>query len=168
VQVSPRADAFEIIPELLPLTHLAYFVGLAANRQLLLELRQAGFGEVRESHGFLFQHLVRGPQSVGELARRLGVTQQAVSKTVAELSRAGYLESLPGEDARVRLVRLSERGQACVVASRKLRDSLERRLEKAVGAKCLRQAQSALVDALEALGGLDAVKQRQVRPSDAD
>jgi DNA-binding MarR family transcriptional regulator len=166
--VSRRADAFEIVPELLPLTHLAQFLGLAANRQLLLEMRQAGFGEVRESHGFLFQHLLRGPQSVGELARLLGVTQQAVSKTVAELTRAAYLESVPGEDARVRRVRLSARGRACVVASRKLRARLERRLAKAVGAKRLQQAQEALADALAALGGLDAVKQRQVRPSDAD
>jgi DNA-binding MarR family transcriptional regulator len=166
--VAPRADSLEIVPELLPLTHLAHFVGLAANRQLLLEMRQAGFTEVRESHGFLFQHLLGGPQSVGELARLLGISQQAVSKTVAELTRAGYLESVPGDDARVRWVRLSERGQACVLASRKLRDRLERRLQKALGSKRLQQTQRALADALGALGGVEAVKQRQVRPSDSD
>lgn len=162
----PAAKAFVIRTDQLPLSHLAHFVGLAANRQLLGELRQAGFADVRESHGFLIQHLLRGPHSVGELSTLLGVTQQAVSKSVAELTSAGYLESTPGRDARVRLVQLSERGHACVLCSRKLRDKLERRLEKALGKERAQQTRQALALALEALGGVDAVKQRRLKPGD--
>jgi DNA-binding MarR family transcriptional regulator len=152
-------------PNALALSHLAHFVGLAANRQLLAELGEAGFGDVRESHGFLIQHLLRGPHSVSELAVLLGVTQQAVSKTVSELTAAGYLESSPGRDARVRLVRLSERGHACVLCARKLRERLERRLEKALGTRRAQQTRHALAEALELLGGVAAVKQRRVTPS---
>jgi DNA-binding MarR family transcriptional regulator len=153
-------------PRSLALSHLAHFVGLAANRQLLGELREAGFGDVRESHGFLIQHLLRGPHSVGELSALLGVTQQAVSKTVAELTAAGYLESSPAKDARVRLVQLSPRGHACVLLSRQLRERLERRLEKALGKKRVQQTQRALAEALELLGGVAAVKQRRITASD--
>jgi DNA-binding MarR family transcriptional regulator len=166
VQVLTRAKAFTIETDELPLSYLAHFVGLAVNRQLLGELRQAGFGDVRESHGFLIQHLLRGPHSVGELSALLGVTQQAVSKSVAELSSAGYLESSTGRDARVRLVQLSERGHACVLCSRKLREKLERRLEKTLGKQRARQTQRALAAVLEALGGVDAVKQRRLTPGD--
>lgn len=159
-----RAKAFPVPPQALALSHLAYFVGLAANRQLVAELGEAGFGDVRESHGFLIQHLLRGPHSVGELSVLLGVTQQAVSKTVAELTAAGYLESASGRDARVRLVQLSARGHACVLCSRKLRDKLERRLQKGLGERRTQQTQQALAEALELLGGAAAVKQRRVRP----
>jgi DNA-binding MarR family transcriptional regulator len=164
--VPARAKAFRIETTALSLTHLAHFVGLAANRRLLAELREAGFGDVRESHGFLIQHLLRGPHSVGELSVLLGITQQGVSKTVAELTAAGYLESSPGRDARVRLVQLSERGHACVLCSRKLREKLDRRLEKALGKPLAQRTRRALAEALEVLGGVDAVKQRRLLPAD--
>ena len=151
-------------PDALALSDLAYFVGLAANRQVMSELAEAGFGDVRESHGFLIQHLLHGPHSVGELSLLLGVTQQAVSKRIAELTAGGYLESASGQDARVRLVQLSARGHACVLCSRRLREKLERRLKKGLGERRAQQTQRALADALELLGGAAAVKQRRLRP----
>lgn len=146
----------------LALTHLAHFVGIFANQQVLSEMQRAGYGELREAHGFLVQHLLRGPHSVGELAKLLGVTQQAVSKTVSELVRAGYLAIEPGEDARVRLVRLSQRGHAAVLASRRFREKLERRLLQALGAKRAKALRDALTDALTELGGAPAVEGRRV------
>jgi DNA-binding MarR family transcriptional regulator len=165
--VPRRAATTEPNPETLPLSHLAHFVGLAANRQILDAMRDAGFGDVRESHGYLIQHLLRGPHSVGELASLLGVTQQAVSKSVSELSTGGYLESAPSPDARVRLVQLSARGHACVQCSRKLREKLERRLAKLLGAQQVSEAQRLLAAALAVLGGADAVRQRRVPPPES-
>lgn len=158
-----RAEAYEIDVNTLPLTHLAQFVGLAGSRHVATAMRDAGFGDLRESHGFLIQHLLRGPHSVGELSRLLGVTQQAVSKSVAELSRAGYLEAAPSADARVRIVQLSPRGHESVLAARKLRERLERKLQKSLGARYA-LAQRALAEALTALGGVDAVRGRRVPP----
>jgi DNA-binding MarR family transcriptional regulator len=162
VQVPPRARAFDIETSALPLTHLAYFVGTFANRQLMADLKRAGYGDLREPHGYLFQHLLKEPCSVGELSRRLGVTQQAVSKTVAELTRAGYLESAPSDDARVRLVRLSDRGHASVLAARRLRERLEQRLTARVGKKRAEAARVVLSELLDELGGADAVRGRRV------
>jgi DNA-binding MarR family transcriptional regulator len=165
--VTARARAFPIDIRALPLTHLAFFVGTFANRQLTADMKRAGYGDLREPHGYLFQHLLDEPRSVGELSRRLGVTQQAVSKTVSELTRAGYLETTPGDDARVRLVRLSERGHAAVRAARRLRAKLEQRLLTRLGKKRATAVRLALGDLLEELEGADAVRARRVPPSDA-
>lgn len=156
------AQAFPIDVRELAVTHLANFVGVFANQHVLSEMKRAGFGDLRESHGFLVQHLLRGPHSVGELSRLMGVTQQAVSKTVAELTRSGYLETQVGDDARVRLLRLSERGHASVLASRRIRDKLERRLADKLGPKRLTVLRALLGEALQELGGVPAVKGRRV------
>jgi DNA-binding MarR family transcriptional regulator len=146
----------------LGLSQLAFFVGVFANRQLLGEMRRAGYTDLRESHGYLVQHLLRGPHSVGQLAKLLGVTQQAVSKTVGELTRAGYLESTAADDARVRLVQLSARGQAAVQATRRLRQRLEARLTKRLGARRAAQLRAGLLELLEELGGVSAIAGRRV------
>lgn len=157
-----NALAFPIDLHELAVTHLASFVGSFANQHVLHEMKRLGFGDLREAHGFLVQHLLRGPHSVGELGRLMGVTQQAVSKTVAELTRLGYLETQAGDDARVRLLRLSERGHASVLASRKIRERLERRLSDKLGPKRLAALRATLADALDELGGVAAVKARRV------
>jgi DNA-binding MarR family transcriptional regulator len=166
--VPPRAPAFPIDLRELAVTHLAHFVGVFANQHVLREMKRAGFGDLRESHGFLVQHLLREPHSVGELARLMGVTQQAVSKTVAELMRSGYLEAQAGDDARVRLLRLSERGHASVLASRRIRAELERRLADKLGSKKLTALRAALSEALQELDGAIAVKGRRVPMSATD
>jgi DNA-binding MarR family transcriptional regulator len=163
VQVPAPKGSVE--PSQLPFTYLASFIGIFADREVMQEMQRLGFGDLRRSHGFLVQHLLREPHSVGQLAELLGVTQQAASKTVSELRRAGYVESTRGPDARVTLVQLSERGQAAVRASRRARLKLERRLAAALGKRRFELTRSALADLLETLGGADAVRGRRV-PSD--
>lgn len=149
------------------MSHLAHFVGVFANRLVLVEMKRAGFGDLRESHGYLVQHLLREPHSVGQLSKLLGVSQQAVSKTVAELTRSGYLESQAGDDARVRLVSLSERGHQAVHAARRIRDRLERRLLGKLGERRASVLRAGLLDLLEELGATDSVKGRRVPGGEA-
>lgn len=165
--MSASANSLPPDPDSLGLSYLAQFVGVFANRHVLSEMKRAGFGDLRESHGYIVQHLLRGPHAVGELAKLLGVSQQAVSKTVAELTRAGYLESEPGDDARVRLLRLSSRGNAAVAASRRIRDKLERRLTAKLGPRRSALVRRALAELLAQLGGVEAVKGRRVPSADA-
>lgn len=148
----------------LALTQLALFVGMAADESVLRGLRAAGFAGLRPSHGYLVQRLLAGPSSISELARGLGVTQQAVSKSAAELARGGYLTDAESDDKRVRRVQLSERGWACVEASRGLRGAIEAGLREAVGERALEQAHRVLSEALTRLGGAEAVQRRRVRP----
>jgi DNA-binding MarR family transcriptional regulator len=55
-----------------------------------------------------------GPMTITDIASVLGVTHSAASQTVAALSRAGYVRSKPGSDARTRTIALTARGRALV------------------------------------------------------
>lgn len=147
----------------LELTNIAFFVGSLANAWVLEELKRSGFEGIRQSHGYLIQHLLEGPRAVGELASLLGVSQQAVSKSVAELETIGIIASVASQDARVRRVKLSVRGERAVKLSRSLRRKLERRLERRSSSADLAATRRVLAIALEELGGVEAVKQRRVR-----
>jgi len=41
---------------------------------------------------YLLQHLLRGPMAIGDLARPLSISQQAVSRSALELESGGYLQ----------------------------------------------------------------------------
>jgi len=152
-------------PRTLDVGYLGLFVGYAFASVVEEQLAREGYGDLRFSHGFLFQHLIEGPRTLGELAERLEVTQQAASKSVAELEGLGYVERVADpEDARVRRVRLSERGHAAVSASRRIRAEVEHRLEERHGARALAQARVLLSEVLDSLGGVSAVRARRVLP----
>lgn len=106
--------------------------------------------------------MLTGPLAISELAGHLGVTQQAASKTVAELIELGYLEQVSSLDARVRRVALSERGHAAIDKARSIRAVYQRRLIKKHGGEVAR-AGRLLAEVLEDLGGAEAVRTRKVR-----
>jgi DNA-binding MarR family transcriptional regulator len=146
----------------LDLGHLALFVGQRINELVSEKLAAEGHGQLRNSHGYLFQHLILGPRTITDLAVRLGVTQQAASKAVAELVELGYLVATPSRDRRARAISLSERGRAAVAMARKFRARLEQRLATKHGA-ALAKSRELLATVLEDLGGADAVRARSVR-----
>ncbi|MGW1071014.1 MarR family winged helix-turn-helix transcriptional regulator [Streptomyces aureus] len=77
-----------------------------------------GFEGVRPAHGFTFARLAPDGATVTEIAAHLGVTKQGASQIVEELVRKGYVERRPHpEDARARLVVLTELGWACTRAA---------------------------------------------------
>ncbi|MGW4346883.1 MarR family winged helix-turn-helix transcriptional regulator [Streptomyces sp. NPDC004690] len=77
-----------------------------------------GFEGLRPAHGFAFARLSPAGATVTELAAHLGVTKQAASQLVDEIVRKGYAERRPHpEDARARLIVLTERGRACTRAA---------------------------------------------------
>ena len=77
-----------------------------------------GFEGIRPAHGFAFARLAPGGATVTELAAHLGVTKQAASQLVDEVVRKGYAERRPHpDDARARLVVLTEQGWACTRAA---------------------------------------------------
>jgi DNA-binding MarR family transcriptional regulator len=145
---------------------LAFFVGRRLNEIVLGKLRAAGHEGVRMSHGYVIQHLVDGDRSVTELARRMGVTQQAASKAVADLAALGYVEGAPSEDARVRIVRLSARGRGMLDETRKIRKSTEAAALRGVPESARRHARRVLAVMLERLGEADVVRGRLVREDD--
>lgn len=158
-----RKDSAPLRPESLDLGYLALFVGMRVNEVVLEEVHAAGFADLRHSHGYVFQHLLGGPRSIGELAALLEVTQQAASKSVAELVSLGYVEQAPSEDARVRRVGLSAHGLAAIEKTRAVRASLEERFKRRQGRPAVDEARRVLAEVLEGLGGTEAVRTRRVR-----
>lgn len=77
-----------------------------------------GFEGLRPAHGFAFARLAPDGATVTDLAVHLGVTKQAASQLVDELVRKGYAARRPHpEDARARLVVLTESGWSCARAA---------------------------------------------------
>jgi len=150
----------------LDIAYLGFFLGLRVNELIRQRMERAGFAGVRDSHGYLIQHLMESDRSITELARRMGITQQAVSKTIAELASLGVLEASPAKDRRSKRVRLSRKGWECVRFGRRVRKQMEKRLTSAAGKRKYVQAKATLVRCLHILGGLRAIKSRRVRQRD--
>ena len=55
-----------------------------------------------------------GPQSIRDLANTIGVTHSAVSQTVNQMHRDGLVDLKPGDDARQRIVHLTDHARAII------------------------------------------------------
>jgi DNA-binding MarR family transcriptional regulator len=144
---------------------LALAVAGGTTARMREQLEAAGFGDVRDSHGYVVQGLLAGDTTVSALATRLGVSAQAVSKSVTELERAGYLRrGHDPADGRARPLQFTARGDALVDASRRARRSVARDLGRWLGTRDEVELVRLLQHAAERLGGLEVLTSRRVRP----
>jgi DNA-binding MarR family transcriptional regulator len=112
-------------------------------------LVEDGLAGVRPSHGYVFQHLVDGSPTIGELAVALGVTQQAASKVVVELEGLGHVaRRLDEHDSRVRRVVLTDAGRHVVARGREHRARLEADLVERHGRRAVDDTRKVLVSML--------------------
>jgi DNA-binding MarR family transcriptional regulator len=138
-------------------------IGRLLSERTMQKLRKDGFEDLRESDGYVFQHLVPGPIAVTELASRLGVTQQAASKSVADLEARGYVvRTSAADDARFRLVALSDRGMRVIKTTRTIRAALEKKL--LAGVPDPARFTRTLGAIATGLGGSDALARRSLAP----
>ena len=147
----------------LDLGHLTLFLGLRVNQLVMIQMAREGFRNLRESHGYVIQHLIQSERSITELARRMAVSQQAASKSVAELVRLGVLEQSPGTDRRSKAIRLSKKGWNGVQAARRIRARIHRRLQQAIGKRESDRIKKSLIACLDEIGGGEAIRSRRVR-----
>ena len=152
-----------LTPAQLDLAYLALFLGQRLNELVLEHLVERGFHRARESHGYLIQHVIDSERTITELAKRMEVSQQAASKSVAELLRLGTLEIVSGKDRRAKRIRLSKRGWESVQCARQERVRLDQRLKEAIGEKAHKRTRDRLLSCLEELGGLERILDRRVR-----
>jgi DNA-binding MarR family transcriptional regulator len=122
----------------------ALTVALLAAAAALVDGVQAGvaargYDDVRPTHGFAFARLATNGATVSELAVHLGMTKQAASQLVEELVAKGYVERrLHPDDARARLVVLSQRGWACTRAADQAAAETVRSWAKVLGERRMR------------------------------
>jgi DNA-binding MarR family transcriptional regulator len=142
----------------------AAFADWALTDELQRRLAADGFADARVADGVVYQHLVEEPRSIGALADRLGVTQQAASKAVADLERRGYVVRAPDPtDARSRLVSLTPRGEELIAAARGHRAAIAEELAERLGPRRVESARKLMLDVADALGATEAMRRRRVR-----
>ncbi len=119
---------------------------------LLRRLVEAGYGDLRPTHCLnVFRFMDCAGTRPGELARRAGMTPQAMSELVAYLERCDYVRRVPDpSDGRGRVVVYADRGtQAAEVATAFFTD-VDVRWGGIVGRDRLQDVKSALADILGA------------------
>jgi DNA-binding MarR family transcriptional regulator len=152
-------------PAELELSLLAMFAGWAMAGELQRRLADDGLGELRFNDGVVIQHVLAGPLSITALAERMGVTQQAASKTVADLERRGLLTRRPApDDGRAKNLVLTERAEHAVEQTRRHRAALEAELTTEFGAGRVADARDLLAAILTRFDADDAIRHRRVRP----
>jgi DNA-binding MarR family transcriptional regulator len=148
----------------LDLSLASLFAGWALAEELQRRLAADGFDDLRFADGFVFQHLVESPMTIGALAERLEVTQQAASKSVADLERRGYVARTPDPaDARARRVALTERGWSAIEGARRHRAAIAAEQAERLGPRRVEAARRVLNDVVAEFGADAAVRGRRVR-----
>ncbi|QBD83342.1 MarR family transcriptional regulator [Ktedonosporobacter rubrisoli] len=106
--------------------------------ELQASLEQAGYNDVRPSHGFVFHRLTPSGATGNELAEYLGITKQAISLMIDELEQRGYVERRAHPtDRRGKLIILTEKGWGCIKATEAAMVEIERHWAELLGAEQL-------------------------------
>lgn len=119
------------------------------NEQALARLEQAeGAPRIRPAHTSLFPHIDLAGTRLTELAKRMGISKQAVGQLVDELEQLEVIERIADpEDGRAKLIRFRQRPGASLL------DGLAhlRRFESEIGESLGAARMAALHDGLTAL-----------------
>lgn len=124
----PGAAGAPYIGALLRLAHQV------ARSHLLEALAARGFGDINEAYMSLFQYPPIDGMRPSALAKRLGISKQALNHLLGQLDKLGYLQRRHDDEGRHIVVRLTERGwlviESNVAAVRQLEADWRRRLGK--------------------------------------
>lgn len=120
--------------------------------EFLRRLDEAGYGDLRPSHGMIFQILYGKGATSSELAERLGVTKQASGQLVTELEKRGYVQRQDHpQGGRRRLVVLTDKAIAHMRVAGMLLHQIEGEISTKVGDEgliTLRRELSAVIRAV--------------------
>jgi DNA-binding MarR family transcriptional regulator len=112
-----------------------------------VELAARGYDRIRPIHDFALHSILAGADTASALARELGVTKQAVAKTVAFLEAEGYVSGETDErDTRRRRFTLTDEGHDLVRTGQQVFDELRDRWAQRIGVTELEQLEVALLD----------------------
>jgi DNA-binding MarR family transcriptional regulator len=140
----------------------------AAGDVMLAEFRhaleEAGYDDIRPTHGCVFRFVREDGMRLTELAQLAGMTKQSVGELVDDLVDLGYVERIPDpQDRRAKLICLTGRGAKAQRVGFGLLADVEEQLAERFGAaqvKQLRELLEELVseEAPEAVPELAAVE----------
>ena len=112
---------------------------------LLTSLEEAGSPEITRAQSLVFAHFDREGTRPSELARRMGISRQAVHQTVNELVELGLVELVPDPvSRRAKLVLLTPLGRRTVQAALAIFGELEEELARRIGRKSVTELRRTL------------------------
>jgi DNA-binding MarR family transcriptional regulator len=107
----------------------------AIHRRIIKDLNAAGFNELRMPHTTVLQY--PGPDGVSPstLAKRAGISKQAMNQLLRSLEGLGYIVRSDGlDEGRTRVVRFTKRGRAAYAKIYDILRDVEREWSAELGA----------------------------------
>lgn len=133
----------EDLPE--PLTVLLETASQSVLRSLTARLRARGYDTIKEPHLVLFGNLDCGATHAAQIAQRIRISRQAISKTLRELRTLGFVRLENDPDRRnQKLVVMTESGMQLAVAARSELREIEAALAEDIGADAMAALRRAL------------------------
>ena len=124
---------------------LCFYPSRAMEARILAALAAAGFDDLTPAQGRIAARIGRHGTRLTDLAEQALVTKQTAGHLVDQLERSGYVERVADPtDARARLVRMADRGQAAVVVARRVEAEVEAEWTAHLGAQAADQLRAAL------------------------
>jgi DNA-binding MarR family transcriptional regulator len=115
------------------------------DESLIRALHAAGWPEITRAHSLVFAQLDTGGTRTAEIARRAGVSRQAVHQTVQELQRLGLVTLVPDPTNRsAKLVVPTERGRDSIRVAKATLADLEGALAQRLGGQRVQALRTAL------------------------
>ncbi len=129
------------------------FCSRAFNDQTTHKIQTAGHATVRVSHLALMRNMDENGTRITALARRAGMTKQAMGQLVREFQELGYIVLRPDPtDRRAKLATYTELGQLLAEAAERSTEEVQADFRKALGKgglKELRKSLARLADRLK-------------------
>src|SRR3954453_20449933 len=92
----------------IPLPGLLEMAAEAMFAEFREDLIEAGYGDVRPTHGCVFRFVREDGMRLTELAQLADMTKQSIGEIVDDLAERGYVERFPDpDDKRAKLIRLT-------------------------------------------------------------
>jgi len=131
-------------------------VSQALNRRLLEHSAALGHGGLKMSFATVMSHAGFPGTRLSDIAAMHGLSKQAISQTARELCDLGYIELLPDpDDARARLITLTERGRQLIADSLRSIEAVEAEAEALIGRERLALFREIAAELWDRLGRRD-------------
>jgi DNA-binding MarR family transcriptional regulator len=136
---------------------LARLLGLslgAITGRLHERLIAAGFSDHRMSYNAVLPHIPPAGITLAELARRAGITKQAMSELVQDLEAKGYVSRRADPaDRRLKIIEFTARGWQAVEAALAAFADIEQELQAVLGRQHLVELRQMLAQIIDAVPG---------------
>lgn len=128
-----------------PLTVMLQAASQSILHDLIGRLRALGYADITEPHLILFGNLDCGATHAAQIAQRMQVSRQAISKTLRELQSLGWIQ-LEDDPARrnQKLVVMTQQGMKLAIDARTALEEIENLLAEQIGDETMAKLRSAL------------------------